>query len=72
MEELVKQLGAFWGPAGIICGLLLLAVVYLYKRVESLQKENVDTLKLVLPMIEKFQTTIDTTLRVVSKKGNDQ
>lgn len=72
MEELVKQLGSFWGPAGVICGLLLLAVVYLYKRVEALQKENVDTLKLVLPMIEKFQTTIDTTLRVVSKKGNDQ
>lgn len=50
----------------------MVAVVYLYKRVEALQKENVDTLKLVLPMIEKFQTTIDTTLRVVSKKGTDQ
>lgn len=50
----------------------MVAVVYLYKRVEALQKENVDTLKLVLPMIEKFQTTMDTTFRVVSKKGNDQ
>lgn len=72
MDELIQQLGTLWGPAGIVCGLLLLAVVYLYKRVESLQKENVDTLKLVLPMIEKFQNTIDTTLRVVSKKGGDE
>ncbi len=53
-------------------GFLILAVGYLYKRVEALQKENVETLKLVLPLMEKFQSTMQTTLSVVSKKGSDE
>ncbi len=72
MDELLKSLGELWGPAGIIIALLVLAVGYLYKRVEALQKENVDTLKLILPMMEKFQVSMDASLRAVSKKGNEQ
>lgn len=72
MDALLTQLGEIGGLGGIMLAFLIVAVGYLYRRVEALQKENVDTLKLVLPMIEKFQTTIDTTLRVVSKKGGDE
>lgn len=53
-------------------GFMILAVGYLYRRVEALQKENVDTLKLILPLMEKFQVSMDASLRAVSKKGSEQ
>lgn len=71
MDALLSQLGER-GLSGIVIGLLILGIAYMYKRVEALQKENVDTLKLVLPLMEKFQQTVDTTLRVISKKGGEE
>lgn len=68
MDALLSQLGER-GLAGIIIGLLIIGLAYLYKRVEALQKENVDNLKLVLPMMEKFQQTMDATLRAWDRKG---
>lgn len=72
MDALLGQLAEVGGLPAIMLGFLILAVGYLYKRVEALQKENVETLKLVLPLMEKFQSTMQTTLSVVSKKGNDE
>lgn len=72
MDALLGQLAEIGGLPAIMLGFLILAVGYLYKRVEALQKENVDTLKLVLPLMEKFQSMADTTLRVISKKGKDE
>lgn len=72
MDALLGQLAEIGGLPAIMLGFLILAVGYLYKRVEALQKENVETLKLVLPMIEKFQTTMSGALSVVSKKGDGQ
>jgi len=67
VDTLLGQLGELWGPSGLIIGFLVVAVSYLYKRVEALQKENTDTLKLVLPIMEKFQT-----LRAWDRKGGEQ
>jgi hypothetical protein len=72
VDTLLGQLGELWGPSGLIIGFLVVAVAYLYKRVEALQKENTDTLKLVLPIMEKFQTTMDATLRAWDRKGGEQ
>ena len=72
MDALLGQLAEIGGVPAIMLGFMILAVGYLYKRVEALQKENIDTLKLVLPLMEKFQQTVETTLRVVSKKGSDE
>lgn len=72
MDALLGQLAEVGGLPAIMLGFLILAVGYLYKRVEALQKENVETLKLVLPLMEKFQSTMQTTLSVVSKKGSDE
>jgi len=72
MDALLGQLAEIGGVPAIMLGFMILAVGYLYKRVEALQKENVDTLKLVLPLMEKFQQTVETTMRVVSKKGSDE
>ena len=71
MDALINQLGER-GLSGIIIGLLILALAYFYKRIEALQKENIDTLKLVLPMIEKFEVSMNASLRAVSKKGNEE
>jgi hypothetical protein len=70
MDALLTQLAAIGGLPAIMLGFMILAVGYLYKRVEALQKENVDTLKAILPLMEKAQNTFDATLRALSKKGN--
>lgn len=72
MEELIKQLGAFWGPAGIICALEALVIAYLYKAREASQQEHIETLKANLPLMEKLESTMSTALRVVSKAGSDR
>lgn len=72
MDALVNSLGALWGAPGIIIGLLVLTVGYLYKRVEALQKENVDTLKVVLPLMANFESTMKTAINVLSKSGGEK
>jgi len=72
MDALLTSLAAIGGLPAIMLGFMILAVGYLYKRIEALQKENVDTLKAVLPIIEKAQTTFDATLRALSKKGGGE
>jgi len=72
MDALLTQLAAIGGLPAIMLGFMILAVGYLYRRVEALQKENVDTLKLILPLMEKFQVSMDASLRAVSKKGSEQ
>lgn len=85
MDELIKNLGAFWGPAGVICGLQFGAIVYLYRAREADQKahdaalrastdDNTETLKLVIPLVQKLTATIDVTLPVLMSKihGGDR
>lgn len=71
MEELIKNLGAFWGPAGVICALQFGAIVYLYRRVEAGQRENLETLKVVIPLVQKFTQTMDMVMPIVMSKIND-
>lgn len=72
MEALLTQLGEIGGLGGIMLAFLIIAVGYLYRRVEALQRENVDTLKLILPLMEKFQVSMDASLRAISKKGGEE
>lgn len=72
MDALLGQLAESGGMPAIMLGFLVLTVGYLYRRIESLQKENIDTLKVVLPLMEKFQTSMDASLRAVSRKGNEE
>lgn len=73
MDELIKNLGAFWGPAGVICAIQFAAIAYLYKRVEASQKEVNETLKLVIPLTHKMTSTLDVTLPVLMAKiGGDR
>ncbi len=72
MEALVNSLGSVWGAPGIIIGLLVLAVGYLYKRAETLQKEHVETLKVTLPLMANFESTMKTAINVLSKSGGEQ
>lgn len=72
MDSLVNSLGTLWGAPGIIIGLLVLTVGYLYKRIEALQKENVDTLKTVLPLMANFESTMKTAINVLSKSGGEK
>lgn len=72
MDALLTKLAETGGIPAIALGFLVLTVGYLYRRVEALQRENVETLKLVLPLMEKFQTTVEATLRVVSKNGGNE
>lgn len=72
MDALLTQLGEIGGLGGIMLAFLILAVGYLYRRVEALQKENIDTLKLVLPLMEKFQVSMESSLRAVSRKGSEE
>lgn len=72
MDALLGQLAEIGGLPAIMLGFLILSVGYLYRRVEALQKDNVDTLKLILPLMEKFQVSMDASLKAVSKKGDDQ
>lgn len=72
MDPVISKLGEFWGPAGIVCGFLFVSTAYLYRRVEALQKENIDTLKSVLPLVEKFNTTQEITFRALAKKGGGE
>lgn len=72
MDSLVNSLGTLWGAPGIIIGLLVLTVGYLYKRVEALQKENVETLKTVLPLMANFESTMKTAINVLSKSGGEK
>lgn len=81
MEELIKQLGSFWGPAGIICAMQSLVIAYLYKGREADRKtydaalkastdENTETLKLVIPLVQKLTATMDVALPVLMSKIN--
>ncbi len=72
MESLVNSLGSVWGAPGIIIGLLVLAVGYLYKRAETLQKEHVETLKVTLPLMANFESTMKTAINVLSKSGGEK
>lgn len=72
METLVNSLGSVWGAPGIIIGLLVLAVGYLYKRAETLQKEHVETLKVTLPLMANFESTMKTAINVLSKSGGEK
>lgn len=72
MDALLGQLAEIGGVPSIMLGFMILAVGYLYKRVEALQKENIDTLKLVLPLMEKFQISMESSLRAVSRKASDE
>lgn len=72
MEALVNSLGSIWGAPGIIIGLLILAVAYLYKRAENLQKEHVETLKATLPLMANFESTMKTAINVLSKSGGEK
>ncbi len=81
MDELIKQLGSFWGPAGIICGLQALVIAYLYKGREDDRKaydaalkastgENTETLKLVIPLVQKMTSVVDVTLPLLISRIN--
>ena len=81
MDELIQQLGSSWGPAGIICCLQALVIVYLYKGREDDRKaydaalkastdENTTTLKLVIPLAQKLSATMDVALPVLMAKIN--
>lgn len=72
MDALLTQLAAIGGLPALMLGFSILAIGYLYRRIEALQKENVETLKSVLPLMEKFQATTQTTLSVLSKLGNEK
>lgn len=72
MDALVTKLGELGGVWGILCALQFLAIVYLYRRIEALQKEHVDTLKSNIPVMERFESTLRTALSVVSKAGGNQ
>jgi NADH:ubiquinone oxidoreductase subunit 4 (subunit M) len=72
MDALVNSLGTVWGAPGIIIGLLVLAVGYLYKRAETLQKEHVETLKVTLPLMANFESTMKTAINVLSKSGGEK
>ncbi len=64
----------FWQAGGIwavICFLLAVVIIYLYKAREKSQQEHVETLKAVLPLMEKFESTMKTALSVVSKSRTD-
>jgi predicted negative regulator of RcsB-dependent stress response len=65
----------FWQAGGIwavICFLLSIVIVYMYKAREKSQNEHVETLKSVLPLMEKFESTMKTALSVVSKSRSDR
>lgn len=72
MDELLNSLGSIWGAPGIIIGLLVLAVGYLYRRVEAVQKEHVETLKVTLPLMANFESTMKTAIQVLSKSGGEK
>jgi len=72
MDELLNSLGSIWGAPGIIIGLLVLAVGYLYRRVEAVQKEHVETLKVTLPLMANFESTMKTAINVLSKSGGEK
>lgn len=85
MDDLISKLGEFWGPAGIICALEAAVIVYLYKGRESDRKaydaalrasteDNTETLKLVIPLVQKLTATMDTALPVLLSKihGGDK
>ena len=81
MDDLISKLGEFWGPAGIICALEAAVIVYLYKGREADRKaydaalrestdSNTETLKLVIPLVQKMTSTLDVTLPVLLAKIN--
>ena len=72
MEPLLNSLGEVWGAPGIIIGFLIVAVAYLYKRAENLQKEHVETLKVTLPLMANFESTMKTAINVLSKSGGEK
>lgn len=72
MDALLTKLGELGGVWGILCALEFTAIVYLYKRIEALQKDHVDTLKANIPVMERFESTLRTALSVVSKAGDKQ
>lgn len=72
MDSLLNSLGDVWGAPGIIIGFLILAVGYLYRRVEATQKEHVETLKVTLPLMANFESTMKTAIQVLSKSGGEK
>lgn len=71
-DNLVEK---FWEAGGIwavICLLLSMVIIYQYKAREKSQQEHVETLKAVLPLMEKFESTMKTALSVLSKSGSDR
>lgn len=85
MDDLISKLGEFWGPAGIICALEALVIAYLYKGREDDRKafdaalkastdENTETLKLIIPLVQKLTSTMDATLPILLTKihGGDK
>lgn len=72
MDALLNSLGEVWGAPGIIIGFLLIAIAYLYKRTETLQKEHVETLKVTLPLMANFESTMKTAINVLSKSGGEK
>jgi len=72
MDAIISKLISDYGDVGIVAAISGIIIVYLYKRIEALQKENVDTLKLVLPLMEKFQVSMESSLRAVSRKASDE
>jgi hypothetical protein len=79
MDALIEKLGEFWGPAGIICSIEALVIIYLYKgreadriRYDAALKEahveNNDNLKLVIPLTHKMTSTLDVALPVLMAK----
>lgn len=72
MEALLNSLGTVWGAPGIIIGLLVLGLAYMYRRVENLQKEHVETLKVTLPLMANFESTMKTAINVLSKAGGEK
>lgn len=72
MDAIISKLISDYGDVGIVAAISGIIIVYLYKRIEALQKENTETLKAVLPLMEKFQNTMTTTINVLSKKGDGQ
>jgi len=70
MEGVVDKLGEFWGPAGIICAIQFLAIIYLYKAIQASEKEHRETLKSIPPLAQKFTQAMDMMMPIIMAKIN--
>lgn len=75
-ESVLNKLWEAGGVLGLLCFAQFGAIVYLYKANQAAQKtaqqEHVETLKAVLPMMEKLENTMNTALNVLSRSGGDK